>query len=232
VLRLTALTSGVVDVTAQKEGDWSAHEAQLFLIHRGDFLVARGSGSLDLVGRGALVTDEPPAVAFPDTMIRVRVDLRILDAEYLRRVWDADIVRLQIRSAARTTAGIYKVNQQTLSQIALPIPPLAEQRRIADELDVQLSRLDQGIAGIRALVGGVTVTADSPVGRLRRSILEAAFTGRLVPQDPLDEPAELLLKRTAEERVTAHQGDRPRPSKTVHRRKIGLTGDDRARQTS
>ncbi len=51
-------------------------------------------------------------------------------------------MRAQIESLARTTAGIYKINQTHLGSVAIPVPPLDEQRRIVDLLEDHLSRLD------------------------------------------------------------------------------------------
>ena len=59
-----------------------------------------------------------------------------------------------------------------------------------------------------SLLDSVKVTIDHALvrcGQLRRSILERAFTGRLVPQDPGDEPAEVLLERIRAERAAASE---------------------------
>lgn len=92
VLRLTALRNRRIDLRERKCGAWTAAEAQGFLVQQGDFLVARGNGSLSLVGRGGLVQDAPDPVAFPDTMIRVRVGFA-MTAPYLATVWDSPLLR-------------------------------------------------------------------------------------------------------------------------------------------
>lgn len=189
VLRLTALRQGLVDVREAKPGAWASADAEPFLVEAGDFLVARGNGSRHLVGRGGLVQESPPPVAFPDTVIRIRVDEGLLRRRYLRLVWDSRVVREQIESQARTTAGIYKINQEILRSIRVPFPPVERQDRLVLNAEHNLSVLD-------ALAARVTVALmQSKV--LRRSILAQAFTGRLVPQDPADEPASMLLERIA-----------------------------------
>lgn len=142
VLRLTSLRNGTIDLQQRKEGAWSRADAERFLVRAGDFLVSRGNGSLDLVGRGGLVAVDPDEVAFPDTMIRVRPDTTRVEPRFLALVWSSPSIRRQIESSARTTAGIYKVNQTGLGAIAVPLPPLQEQRRIVDLLEDHLSRLD------------------------------------------------------------------------------------------
>jgi type I restriction enzyme, S subunit len=179
VLRLTALDDGRVDLRECKTGAWSAAEASRYLVQAGDFLVARGNGSRALVGRGGVVPAAPAAVAFPDTLIRVRVNRDLLDARYLRYVWNSAIVRRQIEAAARTTAGIYKVNQQDLEAISFPLPPVPEQRRIVAALEEHLSDLDAAVAGLER--------ARANVERFRESVRAAAVTGTLFTLQPHDE---------------------------------------------
>jgi type I restriction enzyme S subunit len=170
VLRLTALRDGTVDPSAAKLGAWSLEQAAPFGIEQGDLLLARGNGSLGLVGRAAMVVDPPPAVAFPDTMIRLRPDPRAQPA-LLLALWNGPDVRRQIERAVRTTAGIYKINQKQLLGIRLRIPPPAQQ------VDV-LAQLDALAAGRRRLESALEQSGNR-AGALRRSLLTAAFEGSL-----------------------------------------------------
>lgn len=142
VLRLTALKSNGVDLSESKPGAWTEEQATPFLTTEGDFLLSRGNGSLALVGRGALVQKNPIKVAFPDTMIRVRPNPSIINLRYLKYIWDSPLVRAQIERSARTTAGIYKINQEVLRSIRFPLAPLREQNSIVEALEGHLSRLD------------------------------------------------------------------------------------------
>jgi type I restriction enzyme S subunit len=171
VLRLTALRTPTADLSERKIGAWSADEAASFLVQPDDFLVARGSGSRHLVGRGARV--EPPVtpVAFPDTAIRVRVLPDLLTTHFLSLIWNGPGVRRQIEAAARTTAGIHKVNQGDLRRIVLPVPPLEAQRQVsADATTLTDQTLELNAALRRARVRATN---------LRRSLLASAFSGRL-----------------------------------------------------
>jgi type I restriction enzyme S subunit len=67
------------------------------------------------------------------------------------------------------------------------LPPLAEQEAIITEVERRLSVVDEIEAQLEASL--------KRASRLRQSILKRAFDGRLVPQDPHDEPAELLLQK-------------------------------------
>jgi len=184
VLRLNALGHGLADLTKQKGGDWDRAQAEKYLVRAGDFLIARGNGSIALVGRGGLVVEDAE-VAFPDTMIRVRADAGRLSPKYLCLVWDSYGVREQIERTARTTAGIYKINQQDLRSILVPCPSMAEQDRAVTEGEHVASSLSHvefevGLAGSRAR-------------GLRRAVLREAFAGRLIPSGV----------SAADERVTA-----------------------------
>lgn len=195
VLRLTALSETCVDLQQYKEGDWEESEANPFLVQQGDFLIARGNGSLSLVGRGALVGDVSHPVAYPDTMIRVRLDTEKILPDYLRMVWSSLAVRRQIESQARTTAGIYKVNQKILGGIYFPLPDLQTQHTLC-------ARWSQTEQQTRHLTHTVSITKRRSA-MLRRSLLTEAFAGRLAPQGPADEPVEVLLTRIRAEREAA-----------------------------
>ncbi|MEV4511371.1 restriction endonuclease subunit S [Dactylosporangium sp. NPDC049525] len=171
VLRLTALKAEGVDLKECKEGDWTADEARPFFVQQGDFMVARGNGSLRLVARGALVRERPDPIAYPDTMIRIRVDQGRIALNFLETMWNSPMVRRQIESMARTTAGIYKVNQKHLESVVLPVPNRDDQVQIC-------ARLEHAREAVARLTEGVT--ASTILSRsLRRSLLDAAFSGRL-----------------------------------------------------
>ena len=192
VLRLTALRNGRILLTERKTGAWTSIDATQFLVKKGDFLIARGNGSMSLIGRGGLVEDDPDLVAYPDTMIRIRPLSMVINARFLRAIWDVNSVRQQIERQSRTSAGIYKINQSSLHSIVLPIPPISEQVRIVDAIEQKLS--------IASNLVTVIENTSVRLERLRQSILKRAFSGKLVSQDPNDEPASVLLEGIQAER--------------------------------
>ncbi|MFQ5472236.1 MAG: restriction endonuclease subunit S [Dehalococcoidia bacterium] len=98
-------------------------------------------------------------------------------------------------------------------KIAVPLPPIDEQEEIVTEIDRQMSLLNE----IHLLVDHNLKRA----GRLRQSILKDAFEGKLVEQDPADEPASVLLERIRAERAKASQTDGKAPRR---RRKTVIKG--------
>ncbi|WP_168792309.1 restriction endonuclease subunit S [Paraburkholderia aromaticivorans] len=192
VLRLTAIKDGRIDTDATKYGDWSGIDIDRFLIKPADFLVSRGNGSRTLVGRGGLVDLCPTSIAFPDTMIRVRANQGLMLSHFMRLLWDTPAVRNQIEAAARTTAGIWKISQQDLDKLELPVPEIPEQAEIVRRVERLFAFADRVEARL--------ATARNAAEQLTPALLAKAFRGELVPQDPHDEPAAELLKRLAEQR--------------------------------
>ena len=88
-----------------------------------------------------------------------------------------------------------------LRAFQLPLPPLAEQNRIVAEVERRLSVIQQAEATVAANL--------KRAERLRQSILKQAFSGQLVPQDPNDEPASVLLERIRAEREAAQAAAKP-----------------------
>ena len=84
------------------------------------------------------------------------------------------------------------INLQVLSELVVPLPPLAEQHRIVAEVERRLSVIQQAEAAVEASLHRAE--------RLRQSILKRAFSGQLAPQDPDDEPASVLLERIRAQR--------------------------------
>lgn len=85
-----------------------------------------------------------------------------------------------------------KIDQETIQRLSVPLPPLAEQHRIVAEVDCRLSVVEQLEAAIERSL--------QRAARLRQAILKQAFEGKLVRQDPNDEPASVLLERIRRER--------------------------------
>ncbi len=93
----------------------------------------------------------------------------------------------------RTTAGQSGISGSDVKRMPLPLPPLEEQRRIVSEVSDKFSIADETLRGLERSV--------AECEGLRQSILKWAFEGKLVNQDPKDEPATVLLERIRSERA-------------------------------
>ena len=119
----------------------------------------------------------------------------------------------QYRETRRIGSGNNQpaLNKSRVQEIFLPLPPLSEQERIVAEVERRLSVVQQAEATVEATLARAE--------RLRQSILKQAFSGRLVPQDPDDEPASVLLERIRAEREAEAQASAASKGKSVRRGK-------------
>ena len=93
-------------------------------------------------------------------------------------------------------AVVKNLNSEKVASIFIPIPPLNEQARITQKIEVALSRVDD----YHELFNTLRQLNNSFPEKLRKSILQYAMQGKLVPQDATDEPVEVLLKKIREEK--------------------------------
>jgi type I restriction enzyme S subunit len=158
----------------------------------------------------SLGDEAPRACLIPDWLgdaivkadcIRVRPGDSV-DAAYL--MWSLNSRPVKTQAAARIKGiGRPRLGLGGIRALEVPVPPLEEQRRIVQEVEERLSRIDAMRASIER--------AQRRSKALRAAILERAFRGELVPQDSSDEPAESLLARIRADR-TATERRRGRPS--------------------
>jgi type I restriction enzyme S subunit len=106
--------------------------------------------------------------------------------EYLSMAIRSSVVRQQVNQKKSQTAQA-NIFQGKIKRLAFPLPPQAEILEIVAEVDRRLSQADATEIQV--------AHALQRAGRLRQGILKRAFEGRLVQQDPSDEPAESLLLR-------------------------------------
>ncbi len=139
----------------------------------------------------------------------IRVSQSKLPPEYLfYYLWGQYDVTRQIGSGNNQPA----LNKSRVQEIPFPVPPIGEQHRIVAEVESRLSIIQQAESTVEICA--------KRVGRLRQSILNQAFSGQLVPQDPCDEPATTLLERIKAEREAARssKASRPRPTRRRSRK--------------
>jgi type I restriction enzyme S subunit len=202
---ITAVTTGDFSDKNIKytAGDWN--RASDLWAEAGDLFVQR-SNTPELVGTARLYRGTPRAAIFPDLLIRVRA-VPQLRPEWLELFMGSPRCRAFVRSQAKGLAGsMPKISQPVLDRLEVPVPPEGEQDRIVTEVERQISFVE---ACERAVDVGLARSAG-----LRRSVLKAAFEGRLVPQDPSDEPASVLLDRIRAERA-AHPVAKRRAGQTA-----------------
>jgi restriction endonuclease S subunit len=137
--------------------------------------------------------------------IRFKPDPAKALAQYISIVLNAQPTRRQVRQIVHGV-GRPRMNLSEIKAIRVPVPPIPEQRRIIADVERRVSVIKQ----VEAAVKGAQNRAE----RLRQAILKKAFAGRLVPQDPTDEPASALLDRIRKERQQPAPAPKRRPCKS------------------
>jgi type I restriction enzyme S subunit len=148
------------------------------------------------IGRSAIVPKDFKPFCLQRSVALLKT---IIPPFYLPIFFDSPVVVKYFEENAKGTAqkGIY-LGQ--LNKIPFPLPPLAEQKRIVAKVDACFAKLDATDAQL--------AHAERLVGQCRKSILNQAVRGQLLPQDANDEPAIELLKRI--------QAEKPVSKKTRH----------------
>ena len=182
LLRITDIKNNAVDWNTVPYTDYDEHKANAYLISDGDILFARTGAT---VGKSYLVKGLQDKAIYASYLIRVQTFNEILP-EYVKYFFESGFYWEQIQ---RDSIGIGQpnVNGTTLSQLALSIPPINEQHRIVNELGSWLNIID--------VIDNGKAELQIAIKRVKSKILDLAIHGKLVPQDPNDEPAIELLKR-------------------------------------
>ncbi|EGR4441821.1 Type I restriction-modification system, specificity subunit S [Vibrio cholerae] len=179
-------------------------ELQRLSLLKGDILIVEGNGSKSEIGRCAIWNNEIENAVHQNHLIRTRPVLAL--SKYVA-LWLNSPAGMDIMSTlAATTSGLYTLSVSKISKIPVPIPSLCEQKAIADKIDMEFDAIDRQIEA--------TALGLKQSEAQRKNILKSAFSGQLVPQDPNDEPASVLLEKIKQEREALAQIPKPRkPSK-------------------
>lgn len=190
-LRLSALRGAEVNMDDVRYLPIDANRAARFMLCKDDILISRGNGTRSLVGIGSRVPAVTGTTIFPDTAFRIRLAQERADPRWFVSIWNSPQVRSQIEKLAKTTAGIWKVSQSDLARVELLLPTPAEQAEVVRRIEASFGWLDR--------IAADCVCAARLLPKLDAAILAKAFRGDLVPQDPDDEPASVLLERARDQ---------------------------------
>lgn len=188
VLRIPNIRNGTLDLADLKFATTSQGFNDEDFVAPGDLLLIRTNGSKDLIGRAAVVkTSLSKKCSFASYLIRFRLIADKTIWFWVSLAWDSDMLRSSLESRAKTTAGQYNVSLSGLADLAIPLPPTDEQTEIVRDVERRLVAADKLSSSLNRQLERSQTT--------RQSLLREAFLGRLVPQDPNDEPAAVLRER-------------------------------------
>ncbi len=172
------------------EMEFSPQERKTFTLQPGDIVLSEASGSASQVGKPAMWRGEIADCCFQNTVIRHRLFEREQSVFYL---WLYRYFYLHgIFAQTAGGVGINHLSAGKFSRLPVPLCSLPEQQEIVRVLDEQFEAIERNERELDAALRRSEA--------LRQAILQKAFTGRLVPQDPADEPAATLLARLRAER--------------------------------
>lgn len=183
VLRMGNITNvGTIDYSNLVYSS-NDEDIEQYSLEKDDLLFNRTNSS-EWVGKTAIYKEEQPAI-YAGYLIRVRPLL--ISPDYLNTVMNSGYYHGWCYNVKTDAVNQSNINAQKLSQLMIPIPPLKEQGRIVAEMDKWISLID--------IVKNAKADLQTTIKQAKSKILDLAIHGKLVPQDPNDEPAIELLKR-------------------------------------
>jgi len=195
-----------VNFDAIKHIEIDESEAADYWVEVGDVLATRYNGSVDLLGVFGMVRNVPERTLHPDKLIRMKPVTGASLGAWMEVCGNVGLSRKHLVARVKTTAGQTGISGEDLKKTPIPLPPEAEQEAALSFLDERLRAIDE--------LELPTVLALKQSTAQRQNILRAAFAGQLVPQDPSDEPASVLLARIRAERA-AQQAGKPARARRV-----------------
>lgn len=203
VLRIPNVAHGEIDFSDLKSANFEPKEVRKLSLATGDVLIVRSNGSLELVGRSALVNEKAAGMLYAGYLIRLRLDLTKVLPDYIQIWLSAPSTRAVIERLARSSSGVNNINAKQLQALRIRLPDLEVQEEKVAAAKATLARARRLEAEAKKAL--------ALIDRLEAAILAKAFRGELVPQDPSDESASVLLERVRARRAEEPRTGRGRP---------------------
>jgi type I restriction enzyme, S subunit len=134
---------GCIDIEKLKYTNLLQSELGDLCLIPNDLLIIRSNGSLSLVGRTAVISEAEEGLAYAGYLVRLRSFPEYVYSRYLYFALNTVSVREQIEQPIRSTSGVKNINSTEISNISIPLPPLAEQGRIVEKIDRLMGMCDR-----------------------------------------------------------------------------------------
>jgi len=144
-LGITSITSSMNDYVVEeyKYQNVSSSDLQKYSIENGDLLICRQNGNKSYVGKSAVYGGKTSPLIFSDSLIRFRLNTKIILPQYLALFLNSKDGRDQLERWCTTTAGNFSINGTNILKIELDIPTLDEQTRIVQNLDYMRMKIQE-----------------------------------------------------------------------------------------
>ena len=171
-------------------------------IKEGD-IITPAVTSLENIGKMAVIDTDYTNVSAGGFVFILRPFLKnIVHSRFISMFLQSPyMIEMMKKITKKSGAAFYNLGSERMKELYFPLPPLAEQRRIVSKLSTLLpiiARYETAQAGLDKLNSEIK-------GKLKKSLLQEAIQGKLVPQDPTDEPASALLARIQAEKANAEK---------------------------
>ncbi len=163
-------------------------------VRKNDVVIVASTGSKAVIGKAGFVDNDIFNTQIGAFLRIVRPIFDVI-APYLKMIFATEYYREHIRTQSQGT-NINNVKAEYITDLRIPLPPLAEQARIVAEIE----KFEPLIAEYDKLEQQATKLDEEIYDKLKKSILQYAIQGKLVPQDPNDEPASVLLEHIRAEK--------------------------------
>ncbi|MFK5969104.1 MAG: restriction endonuclease subunit S, partial [Candidatus Marithrix sp.] len=201
VLRIPNIGDKFIEDDDLKFASFTKEEIDTYSLKENDVLIIRSNGSVELVGKCALIKKRDTNYLYAGYLIRLRPIKNIINSKYLIYCLSSIDLRVQIESKAKSTSGVNNINSGELCSLHLPICSKTEQNEIVKAIESRLSVCD-------TLEQSITESLEKS-NFLRQSILKKAFEGKLLSKAELEkckqdknyEPASELLKKIEAEKL-------------------------------
>ena len=178
-----------IDLSTVKQARFEDSELSKYQLNKGDLLICEGGD----VGRSA-VWDRDEEMYYQNALHRVRFYGNI-EPRFFQLLMES-YKGAKILDNYSKGMTIKHLVQNSLNSIYFPLPPLAEQRRIVEKIK-QLTPYLKKYGSVETTLSNLNLAFPDD---LKKSILQYAVQGKLVPQDPADEPASVLLEHIRAEK--------------------------------
>lgn len=142
IVRLSDISNYKIDIKDPRSIKLSKEEIVKYNLQKDDILITRVNGSPDIVGRFNLI-EKDEDIYYCDHFIRIRLSEKTLRSPYLFILANSDFTRQKIGNLFLSTTGQKTVNQKHISNLLIPLPPLAEQKRIVERVDKLMELCDR-----------------------------------------------------------------------------------------